>query len=418
MNVKENKLLGILFRYHRKMKKLSRKDASLLSKTKNIYLSESTIKRIELEDINNNDSTLDKYAQTLSLYYEKDEFPYKKLNIYKDNVLSSIKGVLTIKDSKVIYEELLGFHNLYRKYIYLGEISRILLSILEDVMINKKISVAEQRMYEFITSNPNIEDDVTTLLYYLLYRSYLFDRGNTEENIFRIKEIVSKVDFKKLFNMEQIRFDVYNSNLLALYNKYKSLYEACDKNKISSTSTIVASLFNLAYCETMLKDFDSAKKHLKEILDIESLNKYVPNYGIYNVYSSLGFVYFNLGIFDEAIECFDISRKEGGNSIGFNFLLMFISLEKIGKSNYSIVVIEEELNKVKLPTIKNILEYYKLKYNHENKKVLEEHIVKYLNKKEIAFDFYSNLIYKELYSLVKETKHYKYLYDYLEKSNY
>lgn len=418
MNTKGNELLRALFQYHRKIKKLSRKDVSLLSETKGLYLSESTIKRIESNNINNNDSSLEKYARVLSLRYEKDEFPYKRINAYKDNVLSSLKGTLTIKRTETIYEEILSFHSLYSKYVYLGEISRVLLSILEDVMFNKKISIEEQRRYEFLIKYISQDSEIATLLYYLLYKSYLFDRGNTEQNINKIKDIISKANFKKIFNMDQIRFDVYDSNLLALYNKYKNIYEVCDKNDISNLSTVVTSLFNLAHCEIMLKDYNSAEKHLKVILEIESLDKYVPNYVIYSAYNSIGFIYFNLGLFNKAIDSFDVSRKEGGNSIGFNFLLMFISLEKIEKIDYSKIIIEEELNKVKLPTIRNILEYYKLKYDNENKKVLEDHIIEHLNKKEIAFEFYSNLIYKELYDLVNETKHYKCLYEYLKKSNY
>lgn len=418
MNTKGNELLRAFFQYHRKIKKLSRKDVSLLSETKGLYLSESTIKRIESNNINNNDSSLEKYARVLSLRYEKDEFPYKRINAYKDNVLSSLKGTLTIKRTETIYEEILSFHSLYNKYIYLSEISRVLLSILEDVMFNKKISIEEQRRYEFLIKYISQDSEIATLLYYLLYKSYLFDSGNTEQNINKIKDIISKANFKKIFNMDQIRFDVYNSNLLALYNKYKNIYEVCDKNDISNLSTIVTSLFNLAHCEIMLKDYNSAEKHLKVILEIESLDKYVPNYVIYSAYNSIGFIYFNLGLFNKAIDSFDVSRKEGGNSIGFNFLLMFISLEKIEKIDYSKIIIEEELNKVKLPAIRNILEYYKLKYDNENKKVLEDHIIEHLNKKEIAFEFYSNLIYKELYDLVNETKHYKCLYEYLKKSNY
>ena len=229
MNTKGNELLRALFQYHRKIKKLSRKDASLLSETKGLYLSESTIKRIESNNINNNDSSLEKYARVLSLRYEKDEFPYKRINAYKDNVLSSLKGTLTIKRTETIYEEILSFHSLYSKYVYLGEISRVLLSILEDVMFNKKISIEEQRRYEFLIKYISQDSEIATLLYYLLYKSYLFDRGNTEQNINKIKDIISKANFKKIFNMDQIRFDVYNSSLLALYNKYKNIYEVCVK---------------------------------------------------------------------------------------------------------------------------------------------------------------------------------------------
>lgn len=416
MNEKENEILRLLFLYYRTNQKLSRKDASLLSKNKNVYLSESTIKRIETQNVKNNNSTLSKYANTLSLRFEKDEFPYSKLNSYIKIVLCLINEGYELRDIYVVYEELLGFYNLYRKHIYLGEISRLLLSILEDFLLDKRINIVDQKMYVFLTNSTNEKDnEIVAFMYYLLYKSYLFERGDSEANIVKIKEIVSKADFKKIFYLERAGIYEKNTNLISSYNKYKDIYMTT-KDSSENVTFIVASLFNLAYCEILLKDYIEAKKHLEELLKVNLLKKYIPTYVIYNVYDCLGLVHFNLNQYDKAFDCFNIARKQDGNSIGFNFLLMLISLEKINKTNYSKVIIEEEARKVKLPAIKHLLEYYQLKYNCKDKKILEDYIVKYLNKKEVTFQFYSSLIYEELFNLVKETKHYKYLYDYLEIS--
>ncbi len=415
MNTKDNKLLGALFQYYRTMKKLSRKDVSLLGKNNYLSLSESTIKRIEIKNINNNDSTLKKYAQILSLKYEKDIFPYNKLNTYVEKTLYFI-NISATNEIEIVYEELLGFHNLYRQYIYLSEVSRMLISVLEDIALDKRICASEQRIYEFVTKVIDKDSKLITLAYYLLYKSYLFDKGNTGQNMFKIKKIISKVNFKNIFNVDQIRFDIYDSNPLTLYNKYKRVYTKCNKDNDNNIATKVTSIFNLAYCEAMLKDYVSAEKHFKEILELNSSNNRISNYIVYNVYNNLGFVYFNLSKFHQAIECFNISRKQKNNSIGYNFLLLFISLEATNQINYAITIIKEELENVKLPVIKNILEYHKMKYSNEDDKKLEEFIIKHLNKKEVPFEFYSDLIYKELYNLVTKTKHYKCLYLYLEKN--
>lgn len=417
MNEKENEILRLLFLYYRTNQKLSRKDASLLSKNKNVYLSESTIKRIETQNVKNNNSTLSKYANTLSLYFEKDDFPYNKLNSYKESIKESINNGSSLRDIETIHKELLNFQNLYKNYIYIGEISRILLSILEDFLLNKRINLKDQKMYEFITNSTNEKDDeIVVFMYYLLYKAYLFERGDNETNIAKIEDITSKINFKKIFYLDQTRFEEKNKNLISLYNKYREVYVTTRSNKNNNVSFIVTSLFNLAYCEILLNDYIEAEKHLIELLKIDSLDKFVPMYIIYDTHNFLGFIYFNLKQYNKAFDCFDIARKQDGNSIGFNFLLMFISLEKINKVNYSKVIIEEEARKVKLPAIKHLLEYYQLKYNCKDKKILEDYIVKYLNKKEVTFQFYSSLIYEELFNLVKETKHYKYLYDYLEIS--
>ena len=417
MNVKDNKVIGSLFYFYRKMKKISRKEISLISKEKNIFLSESTIKRIEIENINNNDVSLRKYTKLLSLYYEKDEYPYNKLDSYKTRTLKLINSGPKLKELEVLCEELNGFHAYYKKYIFLEEISKLLINLLEDYLFNKKINSDEQRLYEFITkcNDDDDENEIIASMHYLLYRSYLFERGNSNENLHKIKEILANINFNNFLHYKQAKFEINDNNLLSLYNKYNVLYRET-KIKESNIFDIAISLSNLVYCEIALKEYELAKRHIEEILNMDSNEEYIPMYAIYGLYNTLGYIYFNLKQYKKAFKSFDFSRKQGGNSINFNFLLMLISAEKIDATNYSKNIIEEELNEVKLPVVKNILIYFKLKYECEDKKDSEEFIVKHLNKKELLFEIYNDLIFNELYQLVKETKHYKYLYDYLKVS--
>ena len=417
METSQNKIIGTIFRYYRSSKKLSRFEASLLSKKKNIYLSESTIKRIENKNLKNNSSTLNKYAQVFSKYYDKNKKLYIELNLYKTKIINFVKKNETLKNLEIIYKELLKFNSYHNKAIYLSEISRLLISVLEDYLYNKKISFDEQRIYEFIVDNVDDDDELIVFMYYLLYKSYLFERGKTEDNLSKIKAIILKANFNKIFYLEQVRFDLKDTNIVDLYIKYKNVYISCKEYDRSNIARLVTSLFNIAYCDIALNNFLDAENHLKEIFDIKFLNEYIPKYAIYSAYNLLGFVYFNLRKYEQAYLCFNNSRKQGGNSISFNFLLMFMSLEKINKVSIIKRITKEELDEVKLPVIKNIIIYYNLKCKNVEKKTLEEHIVKYLNKKELIFEPYSELMYEELFGLVKETKHYKYLYDFLKDSN-
>lgn len=415
MNNKYNRILGTIFYYYRSTKKLSRYEISLLSKEKNSYLSHSTIKRIEAAKLENNDSSLCKYAHALSLRYEKSEKPYKILRQYICDIVNLVKKETTLKDLENIHKKLYKFNNVYKKCIYLNEISKLLLSVLEDYLYNKKISLDEQRMYEFVVNNvPDEDDEIIIFMYYLLYKSYLFERGNTQDNVSKIKEIVLKANFNKILYLDRIRFDKKDANIVDLYNKYNDIYITCKKDNNRIIARLVTSLFNISCCDILLKNYNGAKKHLEEIFEIEFLDRYIPKYVIYNAYNLLGYVYFNENNYEQAYTYFNKSRKQGGNSISFNYLLLFISAEKTNKNMDAKKIIKEGLEEVKLPAIRNILIYYKLKYSHQDKKILEEHIVKYLNKQELVFGLHCDLIYKELLNLVKETKHYKYLYNYFE----
>ena len=410
----ESKLIGAILKHYRKRSKYTRENINGISKDFGKELSLSTIKRIENYECISSPRNIDAYCHLFGLHYCDNKSLYNELDSFSSSILDLIKNGSKITTLEQLHDKLLNFNKTNKEYIFASEISKLMIDVLNIYLYNT---------YDFDQDKLTLFDDILNdidnkniklITYYYLYKTRAsFKTGNTQENLNYTAKYI-KVNFTTVFYFERIVF-LFEDNLLEFYNSSKAIYdnlkETCQNNKVYYFSTTS----DLAFCELNLKDYNNAKKHLLEIININNINEYIPE----NIYLDniirLGIVNYHLKEYEKAYSNLLEVRNKDAALLGLNYCLLFKSAEMIGKANAILKIINKDYNDMKLIMAKNIFTYYKLKYSNESLEKQEKYICTFLNKKDIFFSLYFDLFTEELKKLVDQTKHYQLYYMYVNQ---
>ncbi len=411
--MKEIKLIGLILKHYRKENKYTREDIFRLSKGKEKELSLSTIRRIENHESTPNRRNIDAYAHVFNMHYCDNESLYNKLDSYLSSSLELIKNGAKINKLKKLFDEILKFNKANTQYIYLSEISNLMIMVLNIYLYNNyDFSLEKLNLFDSLLDYIN-DNNVKAIAYYYLYKTRAsFKFGNTQENIDCTAKYI-KVNFSEVFHFDRIDF-LFKDSLLDFYNYNKKIYNEQSLIKNVNKVYFYSILSDLAFCELNLGNYGDAKNHLLQAINIEDANEYIPNNIYVDTMKRLGIINYCLKLYKDAFLNLLEARNKDKSLLALNYCLLFKSAEMIGKQDIILKIIDEDQD-IKLVMAKNIFTYYRLKYNDGSLEKQEKYICTYLNKKDIYATLYFELFADELKKLVEQTKHYQLYYTYINQ---
>ncbi len=409
----ELKLIGKILKHYRKEKKYTRDDIFRLSKIQGKELSLSTIKRVENFETSANNYNIDAYAHIFNMHYNDDRFLYNKLDLYLSSMLNSIKNGVKLCELKQLHQKIIDFNAKNANYIYLSEISSLMISIL-DIYLYNKFDFDQKRINLLNSLLDDIDDKkIKIFAYYYLYKTKAtFKIGNTQENLDYIDKY-TKFNFGDVFHFERIAF-FFKDNLLDFYNHNKNIYDKEKSNKQTNKIYLYSVILDLSFCELNLENYVDAKNHIIQALNIENINEYIPQNIYLDTKKRLGIINYCLEQYKDAYANLLEVRENDKTLLALNYSLLFKSAEMVDKTDIILKIIDED-NDIKLATTKTIFGYYKMKYQNETLEKQEKYICTHLNKNDLCSAIYFHLFILELKKLVEQTKHYQLYYTYVNQ---
>ncbi len=412
MDLINYKILGILFLELRKENGLTRQEAvkKINNELKDKVFSLSTLQRIESGiPIKNNK----KYCALSKIYgvsYERLRMPYVMVNSYVKEVANSI-NLVTIEEYELLKKKIEHFYNLHKKSIYISEISKLCITVINAYLYNEK---PINRKISHLLDNSDILDGETKILVdYLLYRCSFVYR-----NYSGFKEKFSKGEClkdKNIFYLCILCYDAKNLNKLQMYKKYNNLL--ADNKNHDKPVYIFALLVSLSYVEMLLGDYVESYKHLKKAMNIKMIEKYLPKIYLNLTLSFFGFLAYKNDNYKEASIYFLKLRKIDKEALGENYITLFDLLLKEGKKEEVIKIINEDEQSVTNNLVLKVFEYYKERTGSNRLEKLEKIICESIIRSKFSLDIHFDIFMNELKNIVSKTKHYKLYFLYNDVDN-